>query len=176
MRGAVNWINFLERRRVSVEHELDFWVEVFFKNGPPCIKAVRAQNAIAAHRAVWLKYGEQYAGSGILGNTPQSRLIYIASPYAGDIAGNTRFAIRCCQFAIQRGYTPIAPHLIYPQMLDDTIPEQRKLGLALGYRLLEACSEMWVCGERISNGMAAEIHHAEVSGIHIRYIRQIEES
>ena len=28
-------------------------------------------------------------------------LIYIASPYAGDITGNTQFAIRCCLCAIQ---------------------------------------------------------------------------
>lgn len=103
-------------------------------------------------------------------------MIYIASPYAGDIAGNTQFAIQCCQFAIQRGYTPVASHLIYPQILDDTIPEQRELGLTLGYHLLAACSEMWVCGERISDGMAKEIHHAERLGINIRYIRKIEES
>lgn len=68
------------------------------------------------------------------------------------------------------------PHLIYPQILDDTIPEQRELGLTLGYHLLAACSEMWVCGERISDGMAKEIHHAERLGINIRYIRKIEES
>ena len=97
-------------------------------------------------------------------------MIYIASPYAGDIAGNTQFAIQCCQFAIQRGYTPVASHLIYPQILDDTIPEQRELGLTLGYHLLAAC------GERISDGMAKEIHHAERLGINIRYIRKIEES
>lgn len=159
-----------------MEHELVFWLEVSFQNGPPRIEAVQARDKLDAHRAVAQKYGAQYAGSGILGNTPQSKLIYIASPYAGDIAGNTQFAIQCCQFAIQRVYTPVAPHLIYPQILDDTIPEQRELGLTLGYHLLAACSEMWVCGERISDGMAKEIHHAERLGINIRYIRKIEES
>ena len=92
-----------------MEHELVFWLEVSFQNGPPRIEAVQARDKLDAHRAVAQKYGAQYAGSGILGNTPQSKLIYIASPYAGDIAGNTRFAIQCCQFAIQRGYTPVAP-------------------------------------------------------------------
>lgn len=83
-----------------MEHELVFWLEVSFQNGPPRIEAVQARDKLDAHRAVAQKYGAQYAGSGILGNTPQSELIYIASPYAGDIAGNTRFAIQCCQFAI----------------------------------------------------------------------------
>ena len=117
-----------------------------------------------------------YAGSGILGNTPQSKLIYIASPYAGDIAGNTQFAIQCCQFAIQRGYTPVASHLIYPQILDDTIPEQRELGLSLGYHPLAASSEMLLVGKLICDGMANETYHAERRGINIRYIRKSEES
>ena len=70
-----------------MEHELVFWLEVSFQNGPPRIEAVQARDKLDAHRAVAQKYGAQYAGSGILGNTPQSKLIYIASPYAGDIAG-----------------------------------------------------------------------------------------
>lgn len=122
-----------------MEHELVFWLEVSFQNGPPRIEAVQARDKLDAHRAVAQKYGAQYAGSGILGNTPQSKLIYIASPYAGDIAGNTQFAIQCCQFAIQRGYTPVASHLIYPQILDDTIPEQRELGLTLFWRPAARC-------------------------------------
>ena len=73
-----------------MEHELVFWLEVSFQNGPPRIEAVQARDKLDAHRAVAQKYGAQYAGSGILGNTPQSKLIYIASPYAGDIAGNTQ--------------------------------------------------------------------------------------
>ena len=159
-----------------MEHELVFWLEVSFQNGPPRIEAVQARDKLDAHRAVAQKYGAQYAGSGILGNTPQSKLIYIASPYAGDIAGNTPFANQGCQFAIQRGYTHIASLLLYPQILGHTIPEHRALGPPLGYHLLAACSEMWVCGERISDGMAKEIHHAERLGINIRYIRKIEES
>lgn len=87
-----------------MEHELVFWLEVSFQNGPPRIEAVQARDKLGrGHRAVAQKYGAQYAGSGILGNTPQSKLIYIASPYAGDIAGNTQFAIQCCQFAHPTG-------------------------------------------------------------------------
>lgn len=104
----------------------------------------------------------------------QGRCVYIASPYAGDVAGNTKFAIECCRHAIKRGQTPIAPHLLYPQMLDDEVPEERTLALMLGRNLLAVCDELWVCGERISSGMAAEIEHAQSLDIPIRYIREIE--
>lgn len=99
--------------------------------------------------------------------------IYIASPYAGDIEGNTKFAVDCCRYAIRQGYTPIAPHLLYPKMLDDEVPEERKIALALGLNLLAVCDEVWVCGERISSGMEGEIEHARSLDIPIRYIKEI---
>lgn len=55
-----------------MEHELVFWLEVSFQNGPPRIEAVQARDKLDAHRAVAQKYGAQYAGSGILGNTPRA--------------------------------------------------------------------------------------------------------
>ena len=104
-----------------------------------------------------------------------SQLVYIASPYAGDIQSNTQFAIQCCRYAIQQGCTPIAPHLLYPQMLDDSDPEQRAIGLKLGHRLLSVCHEVWVCGGRISSGMAGEIALAENLGIPVRYVGALAE-
>lgn len=101
------------------------------------------------------------------------KLVYIASPYAGDVTRNTRFASACCRYAIRQGYTPIAPHLLYPQMLDDEVPEERKIALALGLNLLAVCDEVWVCGERISSGMEGEIEHARSLDIPIRYIKEI---
>ncbi len=71
-----------------------------------------------------------------------SQLVYIASPYAGDIQSNTQFAIQCCRYAIQQGCTPVGPYLLYPQMLDDSDPEQRAIGLKLGHRLLSVCQEV----------------------------------
>lgn len=96
--------------------------------------------------------------------------IYIASPYAGEVERNVSFAIRCCRYAIQQGETPIVPHLLYPQILDDRDPAERRIGLALGHRLLESCGEMWVCGARISHGMEGEISLAKKLGLPIRYV------
>lgn len=51
------------------------------------------------------------------------RKIYVASRYAGDVERNTAFAVNCCRRVIDKGYMPIASHLLYPQMLDDNNPD-----------------------------------------------------
>ena len=71
----------------------------------------------------------------------REKLIYIASPYAGDIEANTVFAKKACRYAIRQGYTPIAVHLLYPQMLDDSDPAERETGLRLGHRVQEIKQE-----------------------------------
>lgn len=100
--------------------------------------------------------------------------VYIASPYAGDVPKNIAFAIRCCRTAIQQGETPLAPHLLYPQMLNDDDPKERSIGLFLGARLLAVCKEVWVCGDRISLGMEGEIARARELDIPIRYMSEEE--
>lgn len=104
----------------------------------------------------------------------REKLIYIASPYAGDIETNTAFAKKACWYAIHQGHTPIAVHLLYPQMLDDAEPTEREIGLRLGHRVLEVCDEPWLCGGRVSSGMAREIEEAQRLGIPIRQIGELE--
>jgi hypothetical protein len=100
------------------------------------------------------------------------KIVYIASPYAGDTERNVKVAQEACRYAIERGCVPIAPHLMYPQILDDTIPQERELGLALGRRLLEGSDELWLCGSRISAGMYAEL--LEAARLHIPHRRIFE--
>ena len=49
--------------------------------------------------------------------------VFICSPYAGDVSANCEKARRYLRFAIDRGTIPFAPHLLYPQVLDDSDPE-----------------------------------------------------
>ncbi|MFR4783806.1 MAG: DUF4406 domain-containing protein [Pilosibacter sp.] len=91
----------------------------------------------------------------------ESRLVYIASPYAGDIQSNVEFAKAACRFAVSQGATPLAVHLLYPQILDDRIPDERTAGIQMGLRVLRACDELWVCGDFISHGMQAELDAAK---------------
>lgn len=81
------------------------------------------------------------------------KLVYIASPYAGDIENNVEAAKEYCLAAMEEGVTPVAPHLLYPQFLDDSDPIQRNLGTHAGLELLTRCDELWVCGSEISPGM-----------------------
>ena len=87
--------------------------------------------------------------------------VSVASPYRGEnVRENLRAARRYCRIVIDAGHMPIAPHLIYPQILNDEIEEERELGLAFGISLLKLCDELWVFGEP-SEGMRGEIAEAQ---------------
>jgi hypothetical protein len=96
-------------------------------------------------------------------------LVYVASPFAGDVEANIKRARDNCRFAVMQGCIPLAPHLLYPQFMDDGDPAQRELGLLLASVLLGKCAELWVFGETVSAGMRLEIGKAEKRGIPIRY-------
>ena len=99
-------------------------------------------------------------------------IVYICSPYAGDIAGNVDAARRYSRFAVDKGYIPIAPHLLFPQFLDDADPDERELGIFFGNAIMSKCSEVWVFGSRISAGMQAEIRRAKWKNYRLRYFTE----
>ena len=96
-------------------------------------------------------------------------IVYICSPFAGDIEGNIANAKRYCRFAVDSGYIPIAVHLLFPQFMNDADPDERELALFFGNAIMSKCSEVWVFGERISSGMASEIKRAKWKNYRIRY-------
>ena len=61
-------------------------------------------------------------------------LVYISSPLSGNVAENMEKARRYCRFALEQGRIPLAPHLLYPQFMDDGDPEERELALSRWYR------------------------------------------
>lgn len=64
---------------------------------------------------------------------------------------------------------PLAPHTIFTQFLDDEILEERAKGLLMGLELLKHCSELYVFGNMVTEGMWGEIEAAEQLGIEIQY-------
>ena len=99
-------------------------------------------------------------------------IVFICSPYAGEVEENILAARRYSRFAVDKGYIPIAPHLLFPQFLNDADPNERQLGLFFGDALMSKCSEVWVLGSRISAGMAAEIRRAKWKNYRLRYFNE----
>lgn len=96
-------------------------------------------------------------------------LVYIASPLSGDVEVNTERARAFCRFALEKGQIPLAPHLLFPQFMNDDDPAERKLAIFMDVILLGKCSELWVLGDTVSAGMQAEIDVAKKRRQPIRY-------
>lgn len=100
------------------------------------------------------------------------KLVFISSPYGADPEGNTLRARAYCRYAVDKGVTPIAPHLFYPQfMSEDT---ERELAMEMGLQLLSHCDQLWVFGKP-SPGMVMEMEYAKKAHIPIRTISLDEE-
>lgn len=97
-------------------------------------------------------------------------MVYICSPYAGDIKTNTEKARKYSRYAISRDAIPVTPHLMYPQFVSEDT--ERDLGLFMGMVLLGKCDEVWVFGDRISDGMRAEINVAKKWKRKVRYFTE----
>ena len=99
------------------------------------------------------------------------RLVYICSPCRGDYEKNKMETACICRIVMNHDpdVIPIAPHLYFPQFLDDTDPSERSLGMEAGLELLDMCDELWVYGlKNPSEGMRAEIDYALKKGIKLR--------
>jgi len=97
-------------------------------------------------------------------------LVYVCSPYAGDVIGNTNRARLYSRQVVDAGFVPVTPHLLYPQFIDEDT--EREIGLECGILLLGHCQEIWVFGDVISSGMKAEIEKARELDIPVVYVRK----
>ena len=98
--------------------------------------------------------------------------IYVCSPFAGDTELNVLRAQRYCRFVVSKGYMPLAPHLHFPQFMDDDDQQERELGLTFALILLGICHEIWVFGGKVTDGMAREINEAKKRAIPIWYFNE----
>lgn len=101
--------------------------------------------------------------------TAYKPLVYICSPFAGNRERNAGRARDYCRFAVSKNCIPIAPHLFFPQFMEEDDPAQRELGIFFGLVLQSKCKEVWVFGRMISKGMALEIQKAKERKLPIRY-------
>lgn len=95
------------------------------------------------------------------------KLVIIESPYAGENDTNVAYARQCVLDSLRRGEAPIASHLLYTQkgILDDNVPEERKVGIAAGLawrRVADLTAVYTNLG--ISRGMRTAIGEAVAEG------------
>ena len=99
-------------------------------------------------------------------------LVILESPYAGDVERNTHYARLCMRDCLKRLESPYASHLLYtqPNVLDDTVPEERALGIEAGLLWGEKAGKTVVYTDYgISRGMEQGIEAANKAGRPIEY-------
>lgn len=100
-------------------------------------------------------------------------LVYVCSPFSGDVERNTEKARKYSRFALEHMTIPLTPHLLYPQFMNDADPAERYLAChKINYVLIGKCRELWVFGGRISRGMEHEISLAKRRNMTIRYFTE----
>ena len=98
--------------------------------------------------------------------------VIIESPFAGEVEKNLEYARKCMRDSLLRGEYPIASHLLYTQkgVLDDDIPEERKLGIEAGLIWGKEAEKTVVYTDLgISDGMYQGIGRAFVENRPVEY-------
>jgi hypothetical protein len=99
---------------------------------------------------------------------------FICSAYRGDTEKNAERTRRYCLAALDHGYAPFAPHLLYPQFLRNESGTDRVIGIQCGLEFLKCCDIMLVFGA-VTAGMHVEIKEAERLRMEIKYIGEIKD-
>ena len=77
---------------------------------------------------------------------------------------------------VQYGHDVFVPHLMYPQFLDDNIPEERNKGIDSAIRWMKSCDCAFAyIGLGISDGMECEINEARYLEKTIFYFSNLSE-
>lgn len=96
-------------------------------------------------------------------------LVYMCSPFSGDTKVNLELARRFCAHAVGQRKIPFAPHLHYPQFMDDADPDHWELAMFFNRVLLAKCEALWACVGHVSPGMRLEIGWARDLDLPIKF-------
>ncbi len=93
------------------------------------------------------------------------RFVQLESPFgapdADGLVRNIAYALSCMRNSLGKGEAPFASHLLYTQMLDDTVPQERHHGIMAGLRIGEGAEITVVYDDLgVSRGMQMGIDHA----------------
>lgn len=96
------------------------------------------------------------------------RVAYICHPFRGDVAAN-RDQVRLICETVKHDYVPLAPHLLLPSYIEEAT--DRNLALDHGLALLRCTNELWICSDRITEGMRGELAEAKRLGLPVWWFR-----
>lgn len=97
-----------EAAEVDAPHAADLRaLSAELERGPVVVQTTVRTNGVAAELAM-----------DAVGPVSLPRRVFVASPYAGDVARNERYARACMVDSLARGEAPFVPHLLYTQLLD----------------------------------------------------------
>jgi len=102
--------------------------------------------------------------------------VIVESPFAGNFA-NVKYTRECVRDCIDRGDSPFASHLLFTQkgVLDDTVPDERRRGIAAANGWLEVADYVAVYMDLgVTRGMLIGIAKAIRLNkpIHLRWLRE----
>ncbi len=98
------------------------------------------------------------------------KVAYICAPYAQDdkhivfqhvFLAETHYA----QSATDRGFVALVPHTMFPRATE----ADRAEIMATCCEIVACCDLLLVCGDRLSAGMAEEIHTAYAAGVQVEW-------
>lgn len=100
------------------------------------------------------------------------RRVILESPYSGDIERNIEYARACVRDCALRNESALASHLLWTQdgILNDNIPQERGLGIALGLAWGDAADATVVYTDLgITKGMMIGIKSADLAGRKVEF-------
>jgi len=104
-------------------------------------------------------------------NENSQPLTIIETPYSVDVEANTTYARACLLDSLRRGEAPIASHLLHTQVLDDTQPDERTLGIEAGLAWYRVETKCVVYTDRgISGGMKKGLVRAMQHDVAVEYL------
>lgn len=98
------------------------------------------------------------------------RRVILESPFAVLYNDNIDYALRAMKHSLSLGEAPFLSHLLYPQVLDDQLPEERALGIAAGLSWARVADATVVYTDKgVSQGMVEGIEAARKAGRPVEY-------
>lgn len=109
--------------------------------------------------------------SSYLGIPDFNNVVYICSPYSGDIDKNISNAEKFANWVYEIGQIPLTPHFLFPFIKKENDRKERSFAIYSGLELLRRCDYLFLfkTNKGITNGMQIELKYAR--NIHIPVVK-----